>query len=436
MEINTNKYEFITSNIGEKIINIKTNEVVPSVEQAKYLGQILNERGTPMSIITQEQLGTIGRTIGINNKNIPIRTHIKIFKIWMKSRINHLLPIIALTNGIYASWKNIRKVIFTPILNKLTLPLESAALMGLSFYETFIKPLLKIKDKYIENNQTELVEYIHNALIKALAEWKNAEPNLNNTILTNIEQTINGEIPETKKWNKDVQEQAFTRLFRNNIIPEIKEKISSLKMPQIINLLSNAPTHILEGIIKNNTNRLNNEEIVKQIKNQLLPYIIIKNMENIEIPTLKRPNKEEVDEIIEYQTLYSISISNMANKKINENTEETDKMIEEKIYNYTQDIQGNIILNKDIYKIINDIRFKIYEMDKEQWNYYEDLIEEVHKCLNVKNAAKKKEKNKVGRPPKRNKNPAINQTIIDSFIQKACKNGEEKAEDRKMDIEK
>ena len=255
-----------------------------------------------MSIITQEQLGAIGRTIGINNKNIPIRTHIKIFKIWMKSRINHLLPIIALTNGIYASWKNIRKVIFTSILNKLTLPLESAALMGLSLYETFIKPLLKIKDKYIENNQTELVEYIHNALIKALVEWKNAEPNLNNTILTNIEQTVNGEIPETKKLNKDAQDQAFTRLFRNNIIPEIK-KISSLKMPQIINLLSNAPTHILEGIIKNNTNRLHNEEIVKQIKNQLLPYIIIKNMENIEIPTLKRPNKEEVDEIIEYQTL-------------------------------------------------------------------------------------------------------------------------------------
>ena len=49
---------------------------------------------------------------------------------------------------------------------------------------------------------------------------------------------------------------------------------------------------------------------------------------------------------------------------------------------------------------------------------------------------KKKEKNKVGRPPKRNKNLTINQTIIDSFIQKACKNEEEKAEDRKMDIEK
>ena len=57
-------------------------------------------------------------------------------------------------------------------------------------------------------------------------------------------------------------------------------------------------------------------------------------------------------------------------------------------------------------------------MDKEQWNYYEDLIEEVHKCLNIKNAAEKKEKNRVGRPPKRKQNTAINQTMIDSFIKK------------------
>ena len=54
MEINTNKCEFITNNTGEKIINLKTKEIVQSVQQAKYLGQILNEKGTPTSIITQE----------------------------------------------------------------------------------------------------------------------------------------------------------------------------------------------------------------------------------------------------------------------------------------------------------------------------------------------------------------------------------------------
>ena len=34
--------------------------------------------------------------------------------------------------------------------------------------------------------------------------------------------------------------------------------------------MSNAPTHILEGIIKNNTNRLNNEEVKKQLTNNNL----------------------------------------------------------------------------------------------------------------------------------------------------------------------
>ena len=81
MEINTKKCELITNNIGETITNIKTDEIVPSTQQAKYLGQILNEKGEPISIITKEQLGTIGKAIGIKCKSIPIRTHIKIFKI-------------------------------------------------------------------------------------------------------------------------------------------------------------------------------------------------------------------------------------------------------------------------------------------------------------------------------------------------------------------
>ena len=113
----------------------------------------------------------------------------------------------------------------------------------------------------------------------------------------------------------DVHKQAIKRLFKNNIIPQINDKIKDLKLPQIINLMSNAPTHILEGIIKNNTNRLNNEEVKKQINNQLLPYIIIKNKEETEILKIQMQNKEDADEIIEYQTIYSISISNMANKK-------------------------------------------------------------------------------------------------------------------------
>ena len=61
---------------------------------------------------------------------------------------------------------------------------------------------------------------------------------------------------------------AIKRLFKNNIIPQINDKIKDLKLPKIINLMSNDPTHILEGILKNNINRLTNEEVKKQTNNQ------------------------------------------------------------------------------------------------------------------------------------------------------------------------
>ena len=61
-----------------------------------------------------------------------------------------------------------------------------------------------------------------------------------------------------------------------------------------------------------------------------------------------------------------------------------------------EDEQGNIILNNSIYELINKIRYKIYNMSKTEWNYYEDLIEEIHKNLNIKNATTKG-KNKIGR---------------------------------------
>ena len=92
--------------------------------------------------------------------------------------------------------------------------------------------------------------------------------------------------------------------------------------------MSNGPTHILEGIIKNNPNRLYNDEVKKQINNQLLPFIIIKNTEEKEIKIIQTPNKEDADEIIEYQTIYSISITNMTNKKIDENIDKSNKTIQ------------------------------------------------------------------------------------------------------------
>ena len=148
---------------------------------------------------------------------------------------------------------------------------------------------------------------------------------------------------------------------------------------------------------------------------------------------MKQPNNEDVEEIIEYQTLYSISITNMINKKINKSIEEANKIIEDKLYDFKKNEQGDIELNKDLYGLINNIKNKIYNMNKNEWSYYEDLIEETHKWLNSQNY-KTKEKNRVGRP-KKNKVPTLNQYSIDEFLIKTQEKEEDKKECKKMDID-
>ena len=72
----------------------------------------------------------------------------------MKAKINHTIPLIALSNGTQESWTNIRAVIFNQIIQRLTLPREAAALIELSFYDTFIKPLLKLRQRYKNNTES------------------------------------------------------------------------------------------------------------------------------------------------------------------------------------------------------------------------------------------------------------------------------------------
>ena len=81
MEINTSKCELITNDINDKIINIFTNEQVPNISKAKYLGKSLNNLGEPSNIITKNKLGTIRNIIGINGETSPSRINVKIFKI-------------------------------------------------------------------------------------------------------------------------------------------------------------------------------------------------------------------------------------------------------------------------------------------------------------------------------------------------------------------
>ena len=75
----------------------------------------------------------------------------------MKSKINHLIPLIAITGGIKDLWKSIRKIIFTNLLEYSTMPRESASSFRLGFYDIIIRPVLKLikRNKEYVNNPEE-----------------------------------------------------------------------------------------------------------------------------------------------------------------------------------------------------------------------------------------------------------------------------------------
>lgn len=52
---------------------------------------------------------------------------------YMKSKINYIIPQTVLSGEEGETWKNIRSIIFNIALKRLTFPIESATLLGLSY---------------------------------------------------------------------------------------------------------------------------------------------------------------------------------------------------------------------------------------------------------------------------------------------------------------
>ena len=78
--------------------------------------------------------------------------------------------------------------IFNYILRKDTMPGEEAELYKCSFYDIIIKPKMNMINKVTETSQKI---YMTSALKKALAYWKDAEPNLDKTINKIIDEMLN-----------------------------------------------------------------------------------------------------------------------------------------------------------------------------------------------------------------------------------------------------
>ena len=54
---------------------------------------------------------------------------------------------IVISGQLETTWTNVRKIIFRDVINFSTFPKESSSIIGLSYYNIIIKPLLKLYEK-------------------------------------------------------------------------------------------------------------------------------------------------------------------------------------------------------------------------------------------------------------------------------------------------
>ena len=215
LQINTTKCEFITENVNEQLYNPETNEYFKTTEMAKYLGQIIDANGRPTSIITRQSLGSIQSLIHNTSKYLSTKARIRIFKMYLKSKVMHLIPIIALTGNLQISWMNIRRTIFRQILKADTMPREAAALYKCSYFDIVLKPTLKAIYKFSKRGENDTIAFLMEAAKKSLKVWISAEPNLTETIKKMIlDTTVNNKWHAHTEYEEILRGEAVIRLIK------------------------------------------------------------------------------------------------------------------------------------------------------------------------------------------------------------------------------
>ena len=97
-------------------------------------------------------------------------------------------------------------------------------------------------------------------------------------------------MPPLEEWDKLILEDAANRLFKNCNIPDKIINIAKEKVPRLIELLSNAPIHIITQQISNFLlKKQQNNECENCIKKHILNYIIIEKTIDVPEIDLQKP---------------------------------------------------------------------------------------------------------------------------------------------------
>ena len=78
----------------------------------------------------------------------------------MKSKINYLIPLISITNGIEELCKTIRKIIFNTQPDHSNLPRENDSPLTLLYYKIIVRQILKLSERnliYTNNKEDEII---------------------------------------------------------------------------------------------------------------------------------------------------------------------------------------------------------------------------------------------------------------------------------------
>ena len=103
LQINTSKTEYLSPEEDDYMIHLDGN-IIEKSKNVKYLGQYIDSDSSNKTTINSAFFGKI-INIMMSNKELSRQSKIKLFKIYMKSKFNHLIPLIVTSGDIIETWK-------------------------------------------------------------------------------------------------------------------------------------------------------------------------------------------------------------------------------------------------------------------------------------------------------------------------------------------
>ena len=312
LEVNPEKCELISEDENDiiKDSNINNNnKIITSIKKAKYLGQVINDEGIPINGIKNINFGYITGVLKKDGSLTKIAKN-RIFQTYMRSKINHLIPLIVLSGGITELWKTIRKFIFVHLIEFSTLPRESASAFKLGYYDIIIRPVKKLLERnYNFTNNKEEDEMLNECLNISFKNWIIQEPKHTEKIKVMITEVI-----EKKKWldvtemDKLLNEEYSERLLRNHDInSNIVKKLKIIRSPSLIINLSNEPEHEIKSRLLKYF-RMEDQQKKLSIKDKIIQKILkiktsieyINNYKDTDDNDINKMNNDINDQIIDY----------------------------------------------------------------------------------------------------------------------------------------